>query len=87
GKWNKIEHQMFSFISKNWRGKPLDSVGTIVNLISNTTTKSGLNIEVGIDKNEYKKGIKVSDKEMNTLNIEKDDFHGEWNYKIEPNDN
>jgi hypothetical protein len=86
-KWNKIEHQMFSFISKNWRGKPLDSIGTIVNLISNTTTKSGLNIEVDIDENQYKKGIKVSDEEMNTLNIEKDDFHGEWNYKIEPNDN
>jgi transposase len=83
-KWNKIEHQMFSFVSKNWRGKPLDSIGTIVNLISNTTTKKGLTIEAEVDKNEYEKGIKVSDEEMDMLNIERDVFHGEWNYKIMP---
>ena len=59
-KWNKIEHQMFSFVSKNWRGRPLDSIGTIVNLISSTTTKTGLNIEAAVDKNKYEKGIKVS---------------------------
>ena len=81
-KWNKIEHQMFSFISKNWRGRPLDSIGTIVNLISNTTTKTGLNIEAGVDKNDYEKGIKVSDEEMSMLNIQRDVFHGDWNYKI-----
>lgn len=81
-KWNKIEHQMFSFVSKNWRGRPLDSIGTIVNLISNTTTKTGLHIEAEVDKNEYEKGIRVSDEEMGLLNIERDDFHGEWNYKI-----
>lgn len=83
-KWNKIEHQMFSFMSKNWRGRPLDSLGTIVNLISNTTTKTGLNIDAEIDEKEYEKGIKVSDKEMELLNIERDNFHGEWNYKIMP---
>jgi transposase len=83
-KWNKIEHQMFSFVSKNWRGKPLDSVGTIINLISNTTTKNGLNIKAEVDKNEYEIGIKVSDEEMNKLNIERNTFHGEWNYKIKP---
>jgi hypothetical protein len=83
-KWNKIEHQMFSFVSKNWRGKPLDSIGTIVNLISNTTTKTGLNIEAEVDKNKYEKGIKVSDEEIGMLNIKRDVFHGEWNYKIMP---
>ncbi len=84
-KWNKIEHRMFSFVSKNWRGKPLDSLGTIVNLIANTTTLKGLQIEAEIDENEYEKGIKVSDKEMALLNIERSNFHGEWNYKIMPN--
>ena len=75
---------MFSFMSKNWRGRPLDSLGTIVNLISNTTTKSGLRIEAKVDNNEYEKGIKVSDAEMNQLNIRREKFHGEWNYKIMP---
>jgi len=84
-KWNKIEHRMFSFVSKNWRGKPLDSLGTIVNLIANTTTLKGLQIEAEIDENEYEKGIKVTDKEMALLNIERSNFHGEWNYKIMPN--
>ncbi len=81
-KWNKIEHQMFSFMGKNWRGRPLDSVATIVNLISNTTTKSGLHIEAEVDTHVYEKGIEVSDEEMDSLNIKKDKFHGEWNYKI-----
>ena len=75
---------MFSFMSKNWRGRPLDSLGTIVNLISNTTTKSGLRIGAEVDNNEYEKGIKVSDAEMNQLNIKLENFHGEWNYKIMP---
>lgn len=83
-KWNKIEHQMFSFMSKNWRGRPLDSLGTIVNLIAGTTSKKGLQIEAEIDENEYEKGIKISDEEMSLLNIERDSFHGEWNYKINP---
>lgn len=83
-KWNKIEHQMFSFVSKNWRGRPLDSIGTIVNLISSTKTKKGLTIEAEVDKNEYQRGIKASDEEMDMLNIKRDVFHGEWNYKILP---
>lgn len=83
-KWNKIEHQMFSFMSKNWRGRPLDSLGTVVNLISNTTTKKGLKIKAKIDTNKYEKGIKVSDTEMQQLNLKRDRFHGEWNYKIKP---
>jgi len=81
-KWNKIEHKMFSFVSKNWRGRPLDSLATIVNLIANTRTKSGLSIKTSIDKNTYEKSIKVSDKEMNSLNIKPDKFRGQWNYKI-----
>lgn len=83
-KWNKIEHQMFSFISKNWRGRPLDSLATIVNLISNTTTEQGLRIESDTDENIYMKGIKVDDTEMNSLNIKYYKFHGEWNYQISP---
>lgn len=83
-KWNKIEHKMFSFVSKNWRGRPLDSLGTIVNLISSTTTQKGLQIEAEIDENEYASGVKVTDEEMSNINIEREDFHGEWNYKIMP---
>ena len=84
-KWNKIEHKMFSFISKTWRGKPLVDTATIVNLIGNTTTKSGLKIVAELDENEYQKGIKISDKELEQVNIGKNDFRGEWNYKILPN--
>jgi hypothetical protein len=83
-KWNKIEHQMFSFVSKNWRGRPLDSLGTIVNLIASTRTKKGLHIKADVDKNQYEKGIKVSNDEMSSLNIRRESFHGEWNYKIMP---
>ncbi len=75
---------MFSFMSKNWRGRPLDSLGTIVNLISNTTTQKGLKIEADIDDAEYEKGIKIGDDKMAQLNIERASFHGEWNYKIMP---
>ncbi len=83
-KWNKIEHRMFSFISENWRGRPLITKETVVNLISNTKTKKGLEIQSQLDENTYEKGIKVTDEEMNNINIEKDEFHGEWNYKISP---
>ena len=83
-KWNKIEHRMFSFITQNWRGKPLISRATVINLISNTKTKKGLQIRAVLDENEYKKGIKVSDKELKKINIIEDEFHGEWNYKIAP---
>ena len=81
-KWNKIEHRMFSFITKNWRGKPLIDRQTIVELIGNTKTKSGLKIKAVIDESVYQKGIKITDEEMQSLNIEKSNFHGEWNYKV-----
>jgi hypothetical protein len=83
-KWNKIEHRRFSFVTKNWRGRPLDSLATVVNLIANTTTEAGLHIEADIDGTVYEKGIAVSDEEMESLNIKRDKFHGEWNYKIMP---
>lgn len=83
-KWNKIEHRMFSFISENWRGKPLLNRATVVNLIANTTTKTGLRIDAALDTNTYKKGIKISDEEMEKLNLHQENFHGEWNYRLEP---
>jgi len=86
-KWNKIEHKMFSFISQNWRGKPLVDRATVVNLIGNTRTNKGLEIRARLDENLYKKGIKVTDKEFQTIKLEMCDFHGEWNYKIHPNNN
>jgi hypothetical protein len=83
-KWNKIEHRLFSFISKNWRGQPLLDLVTIVNLIGNTRTNAGLKVCCELDEAEYQKGIKVSDEEMESLNIKRDEFHGEWNYTIFP---
>lgn len=83
-KWNKIEHRLFSYISINWRGKPLTSLETIIELISHTTTKEGLTVAAVIDKNIYPTGVKVSDDEMERLNIVRDEFHGEWNYTIKP---
>ena len=83
-KWNKIEHKMFSYISMNWRAKPLISVETVVNLIANTKSKSGLKIQAAIDSNPYETGIKISKHDFGTINIEKNEFHGEWNYTIKP---
>lgn len=83
-KWNKIEHRLFSFISINWRGKPLLTYQTIINLITSTKTKTGLTILARLNKKIYKKGVKVSKEEMQSLNIVKDKFHGEWNYTIKP---
>ena len=83
-KWNKIEHKLFSYISLNWRGKPLTSYEVVVKLIGSTTTASGLKVLSELDTNTYEKGIKVLDKDFNKINIEKDDFHGEWNYTIRP---
>jgi hypothetical protein len=83
-KWNKIEHRMFCHITQNWRAQPLASLLVVIELISNTTTKTGLKISCGLDRNTYAKGIKVSDAEMRTLNIIRDTFHPEWNYSIEP---
>jgi transposase len=81
-KWNKIEHRMFSAISMNWRGKPLVSLEVVVNLIAGTTTKTGLKIKAVINKNEYKLGEKVNDKDFAELNIRYHEFHPEWNYVI-----
>jgi hypothetical protein len=83
-KWNKIEHRMFSYISQNWRGRPLVSIETIVNLIGATKTKKGLTIKTSVDTNEYAKGIKITDKEIKTLALEREEFHGEWNYTLHP---
>ena len=83
-KWNKIEHRLFSFISMNWRGKPLTSFETILNLISSTTTRTGLTVRAEIDLNEYPKGIKVSDAQMRMIDISRHEFHGEWNYTLSP---
>jgi hypothetical protein len=86
-KWNKIEHSMFSFISQNWRGKPLISHEVIVKLIAATTTKSGLKIRAMIDENPYPVGRKVSDAEVAAIRVERDVFHGDWNYTIHPRQN
>ena len=83
-KWNKVEHRLFSYISQNWRGKPLTSHEVIVNLIAATTTSSGLTVRSGLDENYYPSGVKVSDDQMAQINIQRDDFHGEWNYSISP---
>jgi hypothetical protein len=83
-KWNKIEHRMFCHITQNWRGRPLRSLGVIVNLISNTQTETGLKIKAELDNNPYGIGIKVSDEQLAAVRMKKDDFHGEWNYTISP---
>jgi hypothetical protein len=83
-KWNKIEHRLFGYISKNWRGRPLDSLATVVNLIANTTTKTGLYVEAVLDQGTYVKGIKVAEEEMDRLRLKRDKFHGEWNYTLLP---
>ena len=83
-KWNKIEHRLFCFITKNWRGRPLTTYKTVVNLIASTTTKSGLRVQAAIDENNYPTGIEVSDEQLARVNITRDSFHGEWNYTISP---
>ncbi|HET7118039.1 MAG TPA: ISAzo13 family transposase [Hanamia sp.] len=83
-KWNKIEHRMFSYITKNWRAKPLESLEVIVNLIANTTTQKGLTIRAEADKKVYEKGIKIDDKQLAKINLITNNFRGDWNYKIIP---
>jgi transposase len=83
-KWNKIEHRLFSFITRNWRGKPLVTHQVIVELISATTTKTGLTVRSRLDERSYAKGRRVSDKELARVNLEPHPFHGEWNYTIHP---
>ena len=84
-KWNKIEHRLFSFISMNWRARPLVSYRVIVDLISATTTDTGLTVHCELDTRRYPKGLTVTDQEMATINISRAEFHGEWNYEIRPN--
>jgi transposase len=84
-KWNKVEHRLFSFITQNWRGKPLVSIQVIVNLIAATRTQKGLIVKAAIDEGKYQTGIAVTDEEMSKLNITRAKFHGEWNYTIKPN--
>src|SRR5476651_1329771 len=83
-KWNKIEHRLFCFITKNWRGRPLASYRTVVNLIAGTTTRTGLKVRAALDTRLYETGIVVSDAELARVNITPDSFHGEWNYTIRP---
>jgi len=83
-KWNKVEHRLFSFISTNWRGEPLTDYETIVRLIAKTTTATGLVVTCRLDRRKYAVGRKISDEEMERVNLVKDRFHGEWNYTILP---
>ena len=83
-KWNKIEHRLFAFISPNWRARPLLSYAIILNLIASTTTSTGLTVESYLDSATYPTGVEVTDAEMETLRIERDTFHGEWNYTLWP---
>jgi hypothetical protein len=83
-KWNKIEHRMFSFITKNWRGRPLTSYRTIVELIAATTTDTGLTIRSARDEGYYPRGVKVTDQQLAAVPLTPHDWHGEWNYRIEP---
>lgn len=83
-KWNAIEHEMFSFITINWRAKPLTAYEVVLELIRHTTTKTGLKIDAVLDENHYETGKKITDKQMQYLNLQKDEFHSEWNYSIHP---
>jgi len=83
-KWNKIEHRLFSYISQNWRGKPLRSFETIINLIASTTTATGLKVHAELNTQTYPAGIKVPDQQFDQVNLRRDKFHGDWNYEILP---
>lgn len=83
-KWNKIEHRMFSFVSLNWRGRPLESLQTIIELIGSTSTSTGLKVYASLDDRTYQKGVQISDEDIAKVRITRDTFHGEWNYTITP---
>jgi hypothetical protein len=83
-KWNKIEHRMFSFVSLNWRGKPLDSLEMIINLIANTSTSTGLKLYAQLDDRTYQRGIEITDAQLAAVHITRHTFHGDWNYTITP---
>jgi len=84
-KWNKIEHRLFSFISQNWRGRPLVTHAAIVKLIANTTTTTGLKVRCVLDTRPYPSKVQISDEQMATIRLVRDPFHGDWNYSIRPN--
>jgi hypothetical protein len=84
-KWNKVEHRLFSFISSNWRGEPLTDYGTVVNLISRTSTQTGLKVICRLDKRKYPVGKVVTDSDWASMNLVRDEFHGDWNYTVRPN--
>jgi hypothetical protein len=84
-KWNKIEHHLFSYIARNWRGQPLVSRQSVVSLIGATTSTAGLKVYARLDEDSYQRGVKVTDAELDAVNLTRDDFHGEWNYLIKPN--
>jgi hypothetical protein len=83
-KWNKIEHRLFCHITRNWRGVPLESLEIVVNLIGNTRTKEGLEVHAWLDQREYQKSRKVTDEQLLSVRIQRNEFHGEWNYTILP---
>ena len=83
-KWNKIEHRLFSFVSLNWRGKPLESLEIVINLINQTTTTTGLKVYARLDERTYERGIEITNEQLAAVNITRDTFHGEWNYTITP---
>jgi hypothetical protein len=83
-KWNKIEHRLFSFIARNWRGQPLVSRQAVVSLIGATTSTTGLKVYAQLDENAYERGVKVPDAQLAAVNLTRDEFHGEWNYLIKP---
>jgi Rhodopirellula transposase DDE domain len=83
-KWNKIEHRMFSFVSLNWRGRPLESLQVIINLIANTKTSTGLKLYAQLDNRSYERGLEVTDEQLAAVNITRHTFHGDWNYTINP---
>jgi hypothetical protein len=83
-KWNKIEHRLFSFVSLNWRGKPLESLEVVVNLIASTTTNTGLKVYAQLDPDSYERGIEITDEQLAAVNITRGAFHGDWNYTITP---
>ena len=83
-KWNKIEHRLFSFIARNWRGQPLVSRQAVVSLIAATTSTAGLKVYAELDENVYQRSIKITDAQLAAVNLRPDEFHGEWNYLIKP---
>ena len=83
-KWNKIEHQLFCHITRNWRGMPLETLEVVVNLIGSTTTEEGLEVHAWLDGQKYEKGRKITDQEFQEIHVKRNKFHGDWNYEIHP---